>query len=161
MSHTGGSNRRRSRYYLTDTGFPDLRPKMVLKEEISADAILTGEKLVGEFQGSGGDAVFIGLSTDSVIDPVNVINDDKKAIIIGHTESITHFSIFHNDGTGPKVVYQIPDRFKDDGFHKFEITINSNNTVSVNFDGYSHTLTTKIPNISDINTLKLVNYGTY
>lgn len=157
MSHTG--KRRRIRRVLTDTGFPDKRPKEVLSQGISKYAILDGDKLTGEFQGNG-NTVLVGLSNGSVLDPVNVLNEDEKGVIIGFTPEVTNFSIYHNDGLGDdKTIYPIPDKFKDYGFHVFEITIKSNNTVVIRFDGYETTLTTKIPNITD--TLKLVNYGIY
>ena len=161
MSHVGRRGGRIVRRVLSETGFPDLRPKVILKEEISSDAILDGDRVVGEFDGNGGDTVLVGLSTASVIDPVNVLNDNEKGVIVGHTEYTTYYSVFHNDGAGPKVIYQIPDRFKDDEHHTFEIKIKPNNTVFINFDGHGHTLTTKIPQLSDSNTLKLVNYGSY
>jgi len=156
MSHTG--KRFNLRRFISDTGFPDTRPKEVLQEELSSDAVLEADKITGEFKGVGGDVVLVGLSTNSDVDPVNVLNDNEKGVIIGYTESTTHFSVFHNDGTGPKVIYTIPDRFKDDSTHYFEIVIGASN-VSIKFDGNDHILTTKIPSITD--NLKLVNYGTY
>ena len=157
MGHTGRG--RRVRRVLSETGFyHDEKPKQILSESIFKDAILDGDQLIGEFQGNS-NVVLIGLNSSSVLDPVNILNNNEKGVIIGFTESTTHFSIYHNDGLGTKIILQIPDKLKDYELHTFEINIKSNNTVKVRFDGYENTLTTKIPSIND--TLKLVNYGIY
>jgi hypothetical protein len=157
MSHTG-----RKYYYsrmlnhLTQTGFPDQRPRQVTVEDITKDAILDGHEFEGEFQGNGV-TVLTGLSTSQTFDVTDILNDNEKGVIIGYTTSSPYFQVFRNDGTGSKVVYTFPDKFKDDGFHVFKITVDSQLTVEL--DGAETVFTTRIPSIND--TLYVINYSIY
>jgi hypothetical protein len=156
MSHTG------KKYYpkadrLTETGFPDDRPKEIETEDITKNAILDGHEFNGEFQGNGV-TVLTGLSTSPDFDAIDILNDDEKGVIIGYIPSAPYFQLYRNDGTGPKVVYTFPDKFKDEAYHVFNISITEGKLL-VELDGANTEFTTRIPSVND--TLYVINYSIY
>lgn len=158
MSHTGNKyywSRRLN--HLTQTGFPDPRPTQVTMEDITKNAILDGHEFEGEFQGNGV-TVLTGLLSSTDFDAYNILNDSEKGVIIGYTTDSPYFQVFRNDGTGSKVVYTFPDKFKDEGFHVFKITIDSGK-LTVELDGADTEFTTRIPSVND--TLYVINYSIY
>ena len=158
MSHSGRRYRYIRRPYLGETGFPDERPKQITTKDITKEAILDGYIFEGEFQGNGV-TVLTGLSTSQTFDVDNVLNDDEKGVIIGYTPSSPYFQLFMNDGTGPKEVYTFPDKFKDEQYHVFSMSIESDNRLHMELDGADTVFTTKIPTIAD--TLFVINYSVY
>lgn len=156
MSHTGYKYQIR-KSYLGETGFIEERPTSAVVEQISKDAILDSHVLEGEFQGNGV-VVLTGLSTSQTFDVNNILNDNEKGVLIGYVPDSPYFQLFRNDGTGSKVVYQFPDKYKDDGFHVFNLVINPGK-LSVELDGADTDFTTKIPSIND--TYYVVNYSIY
>jgi hypothetical protein len=156
MSHTG-SRIRISNPYLGETGFPDPRPKQIETEDVTKDAILDGHEFNGEFQGNGV-TVLTGLSTSPVFDVTNILNDDEKGVIIGYVPSAPYFQLYRNDGTGPKVTYTFPDKFKDEAYHVFNISITEGKLL-VELDGANTDFTTRIPSVND--TLFVINYSIY
>lgn len=158
MSHTGRRYYYTRRLALANTGFPDTRPSIITVQDITKEAILDGHIYEGEFQGNGV-TVLTGLSTAQTFDINNVLNDDEKGVIIGYTPSSPYFQLFMNDGTGPKVVYTFPDKFKDDLFHVFKMTINDGNKLLIELDGGDIVFDTKIPSVND--TLYVINYSIY
>lgn len=158
MSHSGRKYRYIRRPYLGERGFPDERPSQVTTEDISKEAILDGHIFEGEFQGNGV-TVLTGLSTSQTFDIDNVLNDDEKGVIVGYTPSSPYFQLFMNDGTGPKQVYTFPDKFKDESFHVFKMSILPNNRLEIELDGADTVFTTKIPAVTD--TLFVINYSIY
>jgi hypothetical protein len=160
MSHTGNRYNRYigTRRYIGETGFPDARPSVITVQDITKEAILDGHIYEGEFQGNGV-TVLTGLSTTQTFDVNNILNDDEKGVIIGYTPSSPYFQLFMNDGTGPKVVYTFPDKFKDDLYHVFKMTINNNGKLLVELDGGDTVFDTRIPSVND--TLYVINYSIY
>ena len=159
MAHSGRrSNRGIRTNSITETGFPDFRPKQTLEQDISKNAKLDAHQLVGEFQGNGS-TVLIGMSTSQELDIENILRNDEKGAIIGYTPDYTHFQLFTNDGAGIKVATVLDNRLKDNEFHTFDMKITSDNKLLLRFDGAENTFTTKIPSISD--TLYVVNYSIY
>lgn len=158
MSHTGYRRPTTTTPVVGETGFPDDRPKQVSTEDITKDAILDGHILEGDFQGNGV-VVLTGLSTSPVFDVTNVLNDDEKGVIIGYVPSAPYFQLFMNDGTGPKVVYTFPDKYKDEAYHVFKMTIGSDNILLIELDGADSQFTTRIPSVND--TLYVINYSIY
>lgn len=159
MSHTGRRlNYRKPGSYLTETGFPDHRPKQITTENIGKNAILDGHIFEGEFQGNGV-TVLTGLSTSPVFDITNILNNNEKGVIIGYTTGSPYFQLFRNDGTGSKDVYTFPDKYKDEALHYFKMTIVSDNRLEVELDGADTVYTTKIPPVND--TYYVINYSIY
>lgn len=156
MSHTGYKYQIR-KSYLGETGFIEERPTSAVVEQISKDAILDSHVLEGEFQGNGV-TVLTGLSTSAAFDVDNILNNNEKGVIIGYVPESPYFQLYRNDGTGPKITYQFPDKFKDEGFHVFKITID-NDVLSVELDGADSDFTTRIPSIND--TYYVINYSIY
>ena len=143
---------------MTETGFPDERPKLIETEDITKNAILDGHIFEGEFQGNGV-TVLTGLSSNPIFDPVNILNNDEKGVIIGYTPSSPYFQLYMNDGLGAKVVSTFPDKFKDEAFHVFKMTITDYNRLEIELDGADTVFTTKIPSVND--TLYVINYSIY
>jgi hypothetical protein len=156
MSHTGYKVRIRNPY-LGETGFPDERPKIVETEDVTKGAILDGHVFEGEFQGNGV-MVLTGLSTSQTFDIDNILNDDEKGVIIGYIPSAPYFQLYRNDGTGPKVVYTFPDKFKDEAYHVFNISIIEGKLL-VELDGANTEFIDRIPSVND--TLYVINYSIY
>lgn len=154
MSHTG---RRFIRSVLRNT---TRRPRhqTIEDEIIEKGGKLEEQELIGEFKGNGV-TVLTGLSTSSSLDIVNILNNNEKGVIIGYTPNDPYFQLFRNDGLGTKTVTIFTDKFKDELYHRFRITVKENNKVEIEFDGAETVYTTKIPSISD--TLYVINYSVY
>lgn len=154
MSHTGNRAFKYRRFTTND------KPQKVEIEDIivAKGGRLDASVLEGDFQGNG-ITVLTGLSTAQQLDIDNILNDNEKGVIIGYTPDSPYFQLFRNDGTGPKVVYTFPDKFKDEQYHTFIINITPDDKLVVTLDGAETEFTTKIPTISD--TLFVINYSVY
>ena len=152
MSHSG-SKAFRYRKVITNP-----KPQKITIEDriINKGGKLEDQLLEGEFQGNGV-TVLTGVSTSQTFDVSDILNDDEKGVIIGYTTSSPYFQLFRNDGTGAKVVYTFPDKFKDESYHSFSIGITDVLTVSL--DGAETVFTTRIPSNTD--TLYVINYSIY
>jgi hypothetical protein len=158
MSHTGYRRPNITTPVVGETGFPDERPKQVTTEDIAKDAILDGHVFEGEFQGNGV-TVLTGLSTSPDFDAIDILNDNEKGVIIGYVPSAPYFQLYRNDGLGPKVVYTFPDKFKDEQYHNFKMTIVSDNRLEISLDGADTVFTTRTPPVND--TYYVINYSIY
>lgn len=155
MSHTGNKAFKYRRFTTND------KPQKVSVEDIviAKGGRLDASVLEGDFQGDGV-TVLTGISTASVFDVNNILNNNEKGVIIGYTTNSPYFQLFRNDGTGPKVVYTFPDKFKDEQYHTFIINIPpTDDKLIVTLDGADIEFTTRIPSIND--TLFVINYSVY
>jgi len=152
MSHTGNKSQRYRRFPV------NTKPTHTTVEDLIVykGGKLDSQVLEGEFQGNGV-TVLTGVSTSQTFDVSDILNDDEKGVIIGYTISSPYFQLFRNDGTGPKVVYTFPDKFKDESYHSFVIGITD--VLTVTLDGAETVFTTRIPSNSD--SLFVINYSIY
>ena len=152
MSHTGNKSQRYRRFPV------NTKPTHTTVEDlvVNKGGKLEDQILEGEIQGNGV-TVLTGLSTAQTFDINDILNDDEKGVILGYTTSSPYFHLFRNDGTGAKVVYTFPDKFKDEQYHNYSIEITD--VLTVTLDGAETVFTTRIPSNSD--SLFVINYSIY
>ena len=113
------------------------------------------QKYFFEVMGSAS-RILVGFSTSNAFNLSFGLGDTDKGVCMGFTKVETNFSVFNNDGTGPRIRTSLPV-ITDDQYHLFEIDINTNNILCKLDNVYQVTINSRIPGAND--DLYMMCYG--